>query len=196
MIRNDEQLSLAQEAVRNLQRVLTAARKIHTPAAYRAMSEPLLLELQQREQEILTYLSSTESELGCAFHTAQERRGRYRAVGKEGNARERLNAGQSHAIGEIGMTLDGGYPAMQMVLEIPEELKGVGEAVQALVRQGEASWRSTRGGRAVDYAAIERQVAAGAAAIERASHQAGLQGLDIDQPRVGMEGKVYRRVGR
>jgi hypothetical protein len=85
---------------------------------------------------------------------------------------------------------------MQMVLEMPEELKGVGEAIQALVRQVEASWRSTRGGRAVDYATVERQVAAGAAAIERASHQAVLQGLDIDQAHVGIEGKVYRRVGR
>ena len=85
---------------------------------------------------------------------------------------------------------------MQMVMEMPEELKGVGEAVQAMVRQVEASWRSTRGGRAVDYATIERQVAAGAAAIKRASHQAVLQGLDIDQPRVVIEGQVYRRVGR
>jgi hypothetical protein len=85
---------------------------------------------------------------------------------------------------------------MQMVIEMPEELKGVGEAVQALVQQVAASWRSTRGGRAVDYATIERQVAAGAAAIERASHQAVLQGLDIDQARVRIEGKVYRRVGR
>jgi hypothetical protein len=85
---------------------------------------------------------------------------------------------------------------MQMVLEMPEELKGVGEAIQALVRQVEASWRSTRGGRAMDYATIERQVAAGAAAIECASHQAVLQGLDIDQPRVRIEGQEYRRVGR
>lgn len=85
---------------------------------------------------------------------------------------------------------------MQMVLEMPEELKGVGEAIPALVRQVEASWRSTRGGRAIDYATIERQVAAGAAAIERASHQAVLQGLDIDQPRVRIEGQEYRRVGR
>jgi hypothetical protein len=85
---------------------------------------------------------------------------------------------------------------MQMVMEMPEELKGVGEAIQALVRQVEASWRSTRGGRAVDYASIERHVAAGAAAIERASHQAVLQGLDIDQPRVVIEGQVYSRVGR
>lgn len=85
---------------------------------------------------------------------------------------------------------------MQMVIEMPEELKGVGEAVQALVRQVEASWRSTRGGRAIDYATIERQVAGGAAAIERASHQAVLQGLDIDQARVRIEGQVYCRVGR
>jgi len=85
---------------------------------------------------------------------------------------------------------------MQMVIEMPDELKGVGEAVKAMIRQVEANWRSTRGGRAVDYAAIERQVAAGVAAIERAGHQAVLQGLDIDQPRVVIEGLVYRRVGR
>ena len=85
---------------------------------------------------------------------------------------------------------------MQMVIEIPEELKGVGEAIQAMIRQVEAIWRSTRGGRAVEYAAIERQVAAGAAAIERASHQAVLQGLDMDHPRVEIEGQRYHRVGR
>jgi len=65
MIRNDEQLQLAQEAVRNLQHVLVNARKVHTPVEYRAMSEPILLELQQREQEILTYLSSTDTELSA-----------------------------------------------------------------------------------------------------------------------------------
>jgi hypothetical protein len=85
---------------------------------------------------------------------------------------------------------------MQMVIEIPDELKSIGEAVRTLVRQVEATWRSTRGGRALDYAAIERQVAAGAAAIERASHQVILQGLDVDQPRIVIEGQVYRRVGR
>jgi hypothetical protein len=85
---------------------------------------------------------------------------------------------------------------MQMVLEMPEELKGVGDAIKTLVRQVEATWRSTRGGRALEYATIERQVAASAAAIERASHQAVLQGLDVDQARVQIEGKVYYRVGR
>lgn len=62
MIENDEQLKAAQEAVRNLQQILLAARKAHNTTEYRAMSEPILLELQQREQEILTYLSRAEAE--------------------------------------------------------------------------------------------------------------------------------------
>ena len=66
MIENDEQLKIAQAAVRNLQQILLAARKAHSAAEYRAMSEPILLELQQREQEILTYLSRAEAE---AVHT-------------------------------------------------------------------------------------------------------------------------------
>ena len=59
MIENDEHLKAAQEAVRNLQQVLLAARKVHSAAEYRARSEPILLEIQQREQEILVYLSRT-----------------------------------------------------------------------------------------------------------------------------------------
>ena len=85
---------------------------------------------------------------------------------------------------------------MQMVIEMPEELKGVGEALRAMVRQVEATWRSTRGGRAVDYLKIEQQLGAGAAAIERASHQAVLQGLDVDHPHVVIDGQRYNRVGR
>jgi hypothetical protein len=65
MIQNDEQLQLAQEAVRNLQRVLVEARRVHSPAEYRLMSAPILLELQQREQEILAYLSCPEGELSA-----------------------------------------------------------------------------------------------------------------------------------
>lgn len=66
MITTDEQLKAAQEAVRNLQQILLAARKVHTAAEYRAMSEPILLELQQREQEILIYLSRPEAETSLA----------------------------------------------------------------------------------------------------------------------------------
>ena len=62
MIKNDEQLKKAQGAVRNLERILEQARKMHSAAEYKAMSEPILLELQQRENEILWYLSLTESQ--------------------------------------------------------------------------------------------------------------------------------------
>jgi hypothetical protein len=85
---------------------------------------------------------------------------------------------------------------MQIVLEIPEELKAVGEAVAAMVTQIETAWRSTSGSQAVAYAEIEAQLAAGAAAIERAGHQAILQGLDVNQPRVRIDGQVYAAVGR
>lgn len=85
---------------------------------------------------------------------------------------------------------------MQMVIEIPEELKSVGEAAQAMLRQVEAAWRSTAGGKALNYGEIEQQLAEAVAALERASHQVVLQGLDVDQPRVVIEGKAYGRVGR
>ncbi len=50
-----------------------------------------------------------------------------------------LNTGQSHAIEEGANNPDGGYPALAMGIEIPEELKGVGEAVQTMGRQVEAT---------------------------------------------------------
>ncbi|MCP4134544.1 MAG: hypothetical protein GY754_26455 [bacterium] len=57
MIKNDEQLRKAKEAVGNLELILERARKVHTADEYKAMSEPILLELQQRENEIIQYLS-------------------------------------------------------------------------------------------------------------------------------------------
>ena len=66
MIKSDEQLNQAQAAVRNLQAVLAAARKVHQPGEYRAMGEPVLLELQNREQEILGYWSQTAAEATVA----------------------------------------------------------------------------------------------------------------------------------
>lgn len=62
MIENDAQLKMAQEAVRHLQSVLLAARGVHTPSEYHAMSAPLLLELQRRDLEILQYLSRAEAD--------------------------------------------------------------------------------------------------------------------------------------
>jgi len=63
MIKNDDQLRTAQQAIFNLEKVLLEARKVHSAAEYRAMSEPILLEIQQREQEILSYLTATRAEI-------------------------------------------------------------------------------------------------------------------------------------
>ena len=57
MIQTDDQMLIAQECVGNLRRVLLEARKVHSQQDYTRMAEPILLEIQQREQEILEYLS-------------------------------------------------------------------------------------------------------------------------------------------
>ncbi len=63
MIQNDEQLATAQQAILNLQKTLSKARKVHSAQEYHTLSEPILLEIQHREQEVLAYLSSTRAEL-------------------------------------------------------------------------------------------------------------------------------------
>jgi hypothetical protein len=57
VIQTDYQMLLAQECVANLRRILLEARKVHSRQDYTRMAEPILLEIQQREQEILEYLS-------------------------------------------------------------------------------------------------------------------------------------------
>ncbi len=48
---------LAEQCVANLRRILLEARTVHSRQDYARMAEPTLLEVQQREQEILEYLS-------------------------------------------------------------------------------------------------------------------------------------------
>ena len=57
MIQTDDQMLLAEQCVGNLRRILLGARKVHSRQDYSRMAEPILLEIQQREQEILEYLS-------------------------------------------------------------------------------------------------------------------------------------------
>jgi hypothetical protein len=58
VIQFDDQILLAQQCIANLRRILLDARKVHSRHDYARMAEPILLEVQQREQEILEYLSS------------------------------------------------------------------------------------------------------------------------------------------
>ena len=57
MIQTDDQMLLAQQCINNLRTVLLEARKVHSPQDYIRMGEPILLGVQQREQEILEYLT-------------------------------------------------------------------------------------------------------------------------------------------
>ena len=57
MIETLEQYERAEEAVSKLKGFLLAARRTHTADAYRALSAPILRELQERERDILVYLS-------------------------------------------------------------------------------------------------------------------------------------------
>ena len=57
MIQTDDQMLLAQQCIADLRRILLEARKVHSRQDYARMAEPILLEVQQREQEICEYLS-------------------------------------------------------------------------------------------------------------------------------------------
>lgn len=70
MIRNEDELQLAQDALRNLEQVLLHARKHHTTEEYQLLSEPILLEVQDRQREILLFLSSVSS-VGAVAWTAK-----------------------------------------------------------------------------------------------------------------------------
>jgi hypothetical protein len=59
MIETSEQYERAEEAIAKLKRFLLAARRTHTAEAYTALSAPILRELQERERDILIYLSQS-----------------------------------------------------------------------------------------------------------------------------------------
>jgi hypothetical protein len=57
MIDTLEQFERAEEAIAKMKRFLLVARRTHTAEAYTALSAPILRELQERERDVLAYLS-------------------------------------------------------------------------------------------------------------------------------------------
>ena len=57
MIETSDQFELAEEAVSKMKRFLLTERRTHTSEAYAALSAPILLEIQERERDLLAYLS-------------------------------------------------------------------------------------------------------------------------------------------
>jgi hypothetical protein len=87
-------------------------------------------------------------------------------------------------------------PSMPIMITIPDDCKPLADAVQRLVTCTERATRRAEGGRAVDYARMEREISERTAEIERAAHQQLLSALDVDAPRVVIDGRVHTRVHR
>ena len=87
-------------------------------------------------------------------------------------------------------------PAMQIVLEVSDELKPVADELVLFLRSLDARLERLPAEPNVDYAAVEKQLADDTAAIERRAHQVLLSALDLDAPAVLIDGVVHARVGR
>jgi hypothetical protein len=57
MIETMEQFERAEEAITKMKRFLLAARRTHSAEAYEALAAPILCGLQERQHDILAYLS-------------------------------------------------------------------------------------------------------------------------------------------
>jgi hypothetical protein len=83
-----------------------------------------------------------------------------------------------------------------MVIEVPEELKGLGVVLRKVVAGVKEILGRIGGGKALDYGKLEQAVAEAVASVESEAHRAILQALDVDSPAVEIAGKRYARVGR
>jgi hypothetical protein len=82
------------------------------------------------------------------------------------------------------------------MLEIPEELNGMVPALQQMVSAVKTQVERARMGGAVDYGAFERRLAEKMGEVERRGHAIALAALDVDAPRVLINGVVHARVLR
>jgi len=85
---------------------------------------------------------------------------------------------------------------MTTMLEIPSACQPLMAPLQSLLSALMAQLACLLPGQSLDYASVERQVAQGAAEIEKAAHQVLLHHLDVDAPGVLIDGKKYIRAGR
>ncbi len=69
MITNDDQLEKAEQAATTIKAMLRQSRRTMSPDAYTRMARPWLLELQEREREILLYLSGLDMPQAIASGT-------------------------------------------------------------------------------------------------------------------------------
>ncbi|MFH1919573.1 MAG: ISKra4 family transposase [Planctomycetota bacterium] len=91
---------------------------------------------------------------------------------------------------------DGGCPVPCIVIEIPENFNHLEQALREFAASVGDAMPVTKGGRAVDYDLVEQRISEATARLECAVHGDLLQALDVDQPRVVIEGREFAQVGR
>ena len=85
---------------------------------------------------------------------------------------------------------------VKIVLDVPEAFMGLVDTWRETLDSMKATLDRTGGGKAVDYAKIERERSEQCRESEREAHRIILQALDIDVPAVVIGGIRYNRVGR
>jgi len=85
---------------------------------------------------------------------------------------------------------------VKVVLDVPKEFMGLVDTWRVTLDSMKATLDRTGGGKAVDYAQIERETSERCRQSEREAHGVILQALDIDVPAVVIGGMRYNRVGR
>jgi len=65
MIQNETQLRQAQADIQKLWRFLESARQTHGGVDYERLAAPYLLQIQERQQEVLDYLSAKPKPAGA-----------------------------------------------------------------------------------------------------------------------------------
>jgi hypothetical protein len=84
-----------------------------------------------------------------------------------------------------------------MMLEIPETLKTIVEPLRELIAEAQAQVDRGRAlGREAQYESFEGRVVDKIAAVERGAHEAALSALDVDAPKVLINGELHTRVVR
>ncbi len=84
----------------------------------------------------------------------------------------------------------------RIVIELPDQFKCLSLALQQMADQVAEFRTRSVGGKAIDYAKIERDVGAAAAAVERAAHRDLLAELELDVQKIIVAGAAHTRVGR
>jgi hypothetical protein len=83
-----------------------------------------------------------------------------------------------------------------IVIQVPVELKPVADAIKTLLTQAQSALGCAGGGPAREYGSFEDDVEQWVAAVERSVHKVVLSSLDVDAPRVLIDGRGYSRVMR